>query len=160
MQRRFRTQYGKQAPTRQSIYDWSKEFNESGSLQGEKSWGDHLYLRKRWLMFVKLTRAARRSRQHVQVPQKTVWNILRKRLRMFPYRLQLLQNLSENDKILHHSFCMDMQQRSEKSDHFFDRLIFGDELTFHISGTVNKHNVRIWGTENPESCSGTSEGFT
>ncbi|PNF22564.1 hypothetical protein B7P43_G12853 [Cryptotermes secundus] len=26
--------------------------------------------------------------------------------------------------------------------------VFGDESTFHISGTVNRHNVRIWGTEN------------
>jgi hypothetical protein len=43
---------------------------------------------------------------------------------------------------------MDMQQRSEESNDFFDRLIFGDESTFHISGTVKKHNVRIWGTEN------------
>jgi hypothetical protein len=36
-----------------------------------------------------------------------------------------------------------------KSDDFFDWVIFGDESTFHISGTVNKHNVHIWGTENP-----------
>jgi hypothetical protein len=36
---------------------------------------------------------------------------------------------------------MDMQQRSE-DDVFFDWLIFGDESNFHISGKVNKHNVR------------------
>jgi hypothetical protein len=28
---------------------------------------------------------------------------------------------------------------------------FGDEAAFHISGKVNKHNVRIWGTENPHA---------
>jgi hypothetical protein len=44
---------------------------------------------------------------------------------------------------------MDMQQQSEDDDAFFDQPIFGDESTFHISGKVNKHNVRIWGTENP-----------
>jgi len=32
---------------------------------------------------------------------------------------------------------------------FHDRVVFSDESTFHISGKVNKHNVRIWGTENP-----------
>jgi hypothetical protein len=37
-----------------------------------------------------------RASLELQVPQKAVWNILRKRLRMFPYRLQLLQNLAEN----------------------------------------------------------------
>jgi hypothetical protein len=92
-----------------------------------------------------------RASLELQVPQKTLWNIFRKCSRMFPYRLQLLQNLSENDKILRHSFCMDMQQRSEKSDDFFDRLIFDDESILHISGTVNKHNVRIWGTETPRA---------
>ena len=30
-----------------------------------------------------------------------------------------------------------------------NRLIFGDESTFHLSGKVNKHDVSIWGTENP-----------
>lgn len=27
--------------------------------------------------------------------------------------------------------------------------MFGDEATFHQSGKVNRHNVRIWDTENP-----------
>jgi hypothetical protein len=43
---------------------------------------------------------------------------------------------------------MSMQQWNEEDD-FFNRLIFGDESTFHLSGKVNKHNVRMWGTENP-----------
>ena len=44
---------------------------------------------------------------------------------------------------------MSMQQWNEEDDDFFNRLIFGDESNFHLSGIVNKHNVRIWGTENP-----------
>jgi len=32
VQRRFRRRYGKPPPTRQSIYDWSKKFKETGSL--------------------------------------------------------------------------------------------------------------------------------
>jgi len=34
---------------------------------------------------------------------------------------------------------------------FVERLIFCDEATFHISGKVNVHNVRIWGTEQPHA---------
>ncbi|PNF37159.1 hypothetical protein B7P43_G00430 [Cryptotermes secundus] len=63
------------------------------------------------------TRSPTRASLELQVPQKTVCNILRKRLRMFPYR------------------C----------------AVFGDESTFHISGTVSKHNVRMWGTEKPRA---------
>jgi hypothetical protein len=44
---------------------------------------------------------------------------------------------------------MSMQQWNEGDDDFFNWLIFGYESTFHLSSKVNKHNVRIWGTENP-----------
>jgi hypothetical protein len=39
-----------------------------------------------------------------------------------------------------------MQLKMEEGG-FVERLGFSDEATFHISGKVNKHNVRIWGTE-------------
>jgi hypothetical protein len=29
--------------------------------------------------------------------------------------------------------------------------VFSDEASFHLSGKVNRHNVRIWGTENPRA---------
>jgi len=38
-----------------------------------------------------------------------------------------------------------------EEDDFFERLIFSDECTFHLCGKVNRHNVRIWGAENPKS---------
>ena len=28
-------------------------------------------------------------------------------------------------------------------------MIFSDKASFYISGKVNKHNVRIWGLQNP-----------
>ena len=31
------------------------------------------------------------------------------------------------------------------------KIIFSDEATFHVSGKVNRHNVRIWGSENPHA---------
>ena len=31
----------------------------------------------------------------------------------------------------------------------FSRLVFSDEATFHLCGTVNRHNVRIWVTHHP-----------
>jgi hypothetical protein len=38
-----------------------------------------------------------------------------------------------------------------EKDGFVERLIFCDEATFHISGKVNRHNIRIWGTEQPHA---------
>ncbi|PNF23796.1 hypothetical protein B7P43_G16593 [Cryptotermes secundus] len=45
-------------------------------------------------------------------------------------------------------FCDSMLEMME-DETFISRLILSDEATFHLSGTVNRHNVRIWGTEHP-----------
>ena len=45
-------------------------------------------------------------------------------------------------------FCIALQDRLDE-DKFADQLLFSYEATFHLSGKVNRHNVRIWGTENP-----------
>ncbi|GBN56080.1 hypothetical protein AVEN_168128-1 [Araneus ventricosus] len=42
-----------------------------------------------------------------------------------------------------------MQQAKEDDDDLAGILIFSDEATFHLSGEVNRHNVRVWGTELP-----------
>ena len=68
---------------------------------------------------------------------------------MILYKLLLVQALSCDDKRVRYSFCMSMQQWNEEDGDFFNRLIFGDESTFHLSSKVNKHNVRIWGIETP-----------
>jgi hypothetical protein len=35
-----------------------------------------------------------------------------------------------------------------EDDKLLPRVIFSDEATFHLSGKVNRHNVRIWGLQN------------
>jgi len=152
--RHFRRRYGKPPTTRQSIYDWSKKFQETGCLCKGKSSGRPSVSEEKVERFREtFTRSPRKSTTRasleLQMPRQTVWTILRKRLRTIPYELQLVQALSCDDKRVRYSFCMSMQQWNEEDDDFFNRLIFGDESTFNLSGKVNKHNVRIWGTENP-----------
>ncbi|GFG39802.1 hypothetical protein Cfor_10577 [Coptotermes formosanus] len=84
------------------------------------------------------------------MPQSSVWCILRKRLRVKGYRLQLLQVLNPQDHNLRFHFCVDFLQRLEE-DRFAEKLVFSDEATFHECGNGNRHNVRIWGTENPHA---------
>jgi hypothetical protein len=38
-----------------------------------------------------------------------------------------------------------------EDDKFLLRVIFSDEATFHLSGKVNRHNVGIWGLQNPHT---------
>jgi len=83
----------------------------------------------------------------LQVSQASVWRILRKRLRVKGYRMQLLQALNPQDYNLRLRFCLDFQQRL-REDGFAEKLVFSDETTFHVCSKINRHNVRIWGTEN------------
>ena len=39
----------------------------------------------------------------------------------------------------------------ENDDDLLAKIIFSDEVTFHLSGKVNRYNVRIWGSENPHA---------
>ena len=43
-----------------------------------------------------------------------------------------------------------MKEKLEDEE-FEKRLVFSDEATFHTNGKVYKHNVRIWGEENPHA---------
>ena len=52
--------------------------------------------------------------------QQTVWKFLRKPLRMIPYKLQLVQNLSCDEKRIRYFLCLSMQQRNEEDDDFFN----------------------------------------
>jgi len=91
-----------------------------------------------------------RVSRELQMSQSSVWCILRKHLRVKGYRVQLLQALNPQDHSLRLRFCLDFQQRLWE-DGFAEKLVFSDEATFHVCGKVNRHNVRIWGTENPHA---------
>jgi hypothetical protein len=69
-----------------------------------------------------------RASLELQIPQQTMWKILPECLKMFPYKLQLVPSLSmsNNDRIICHPFCMDVQQQSE-DDTSFIWLIVSDE---------------------------------
>ena len=42
-----------------------------------------------------------------------------------------------------------MLLRIENDNSYLDNIVFSDEVTFHLCGKINKHNCKIWGSENP-----------
>ena len=48
-------------------------------------------------------------------------------------------------------FAVNMLQRISENEAFLKRVCYSDEATFHVSEKLNKHNVRIWGSENPHA---------
>ncbi|GFN76142.1 hypothetical protein PoB_000264800 [Plakobranchus ocellatus] len=39
----------------------------------------------------------------------------------------------------------------ENDPDLLSKIIFSDEATFPLSGKVNRHKVKIWGTQNPHT---------
>jgi hypothetical protein len=68
-----------------------------------------------------------------------------------PYRIQIVQQLLDEDHRRRLDFCLQLQAFMISDDHFLEKVQFNDEVTFHVSGAANHHNVRIWGPESEAS---------
>ena len=60
----------------------------------------------------------------------------------------MVQQLSDEDHRRRLDFCLQLQDLMSSDDHFLQNVQFSDEATVHVSGAVNRLNVRIWGSEN------------
>ena len=49
------------------------------------------------------------------------------------------------------AFFGNLQALMEKDDDLLAKIIFSDEANLHLSGKVNRYNVRIWRSENPHA---------
>jgi len=61
-----------------------------------------------------------------------VRKILRKRLQLYPYKLQLVQKLQPDDPSKRLAFCKDLLGRMETDQGLSERVIFSDKATFFI----------------------------
>ena len=80
-------------------------------------------------------------------PTQTAHKVLHKRLQLYAYKVQMLQRLQPNDKPKQKEFADNMLQQISEDEEFLKRICFSDKATFHVSGKLNKHKVRIWGSE-------------
>jgi transposase len=153
VQRRFRTRYNRNPPSRPTIRAWYYKFMNTGSLNHKRGNGRPRVsdedVRRVQQSFVndpkKSTRSAARE---LNIKHSTVHKIL-KSLKFRSYKLQILQKITPNDWILRKEFAVTVLDRLAEDENYLRRIFFSDEATFHLSGKVNKQNVRIWGTENP-----------
>ena len=94
-------------------------------------------------------RSVRRLSTEHKVKRSTVHNILHKDLKKFPYKIQIKQKIKAVDKRARSVFCNWVSEQIEQKTLFLNNIWFGDEAHFHLSGHVNKQNMRFWGSENP-----------
>jgi hypothetical protein len=86
----------------------------------------------------------------LDIPKSTVHDVLHKDLKMKAYKIHLTQHLLEEDYGTRLDWCKWIHSKFLMDKTLIDKITFSDEATFHISGKVNRHNCRIWGTEDPK----------
>ena len=102
-QRKYRSKYRKDAPSSSSIRRWHKKFMERGSVldavrSGPPRISGENIERVGHVFSGSCMKSIRTAARELQSPPATVHKVLRNRLRMYAYKMQMLQALQPNDK--------------------------------------------------------------
>ena len=89
------------------------------------------------------------QRKRVGVAHATIWNFQREELKIFPYKLQMTNALTERHTERRLKFSRDCSRKLRNNAGYLKRIVFSDECKFSLSGSVNNQNSRIWGSERP-----------
>jgi hypothetical protein len=76
-----------------------------------------------------------------------MWQILHKHLGFHPYKILIVQQLSDRD-MANHGISSEQLLEVLKDDGVIITALMTDEAHFHLSGYVNKQNYRYWVPEN------------
>ena len=123
VQSAFKPKFNVDPPTNKSILKWHRNFIERGCICDQRkghsdrsSVSEQVVDRVRESFLRSPRKSTRSASRELKVPQSTVSKILRKRLLLHPYRLQLVQKLHPEDKETRHAFCGNLQALMENDD--------------------------------------------
>ena len=155
IQRRFRTKYNKSAPSRASIRFWVEQYRSGGDHSHGGGNGRPPITAQQKQAVRNLLRSnprvsLRAAEQQTGVSKSTIHRIFRQELRVFPYKLQIGTQLSNDDKQARVQYAQYSLSKLAADPDFLKKVIYSDECSFSLSGRVNKQNCRIWGTERPQ----------
>ena len=150
----FVDSYGRRRPARSTIRQWRNDYQERGN-HDHRGWNGRpritIAVRDQIRdLFIDQPRMSLRSAAHqIGVSTATIRNVVRKELKLYPYKLQTSTALTEQHKSSRLNFAQYCRRELRRDTGYLERIIFSDECKFSLSGKVNKQNFRIWGTERP-----------
>ena len=128
-QRAFRAKYARDPPTHKTIRAWYKQFTEIGCLCKQKSSGrpltaedDAEQVRASFMHSPKKSTGT--AAKELSMLKTTVWRVLCKRLVFKPYRIQMVQQLLDEDHKRQLDFCLQLQHLMSSDDHFLEKVQF------------------------------------
>lgn len=154
-QRAFRNRFNlaplAPVPDRKSIVTWVTTFRQTASATKGRT-GVPRPVRSpenieavRASMLRSPRRSARKHASALGLSDRSVRRILRDDLHFHPYKMAIVQELSERDFNSRMNACELLLDVVPEGAIVF----FSDEAHFHLCGSVNKQNMRYWADTNP-----------
>lgn len=84
------------------------------------------------------------------IARESVRKIFNEKLKLYPYKIQIVQKIPENAISKRMEFCLKLSKELETNPDFLKNIWFSDESHFYLDGHCNKQNMRFWGSEKPE----------
>lgn len=91
----------------------------------------------------------RRAAKAMNMAKSSVQRVLRKKIKVYPYKIQMFQELTEFDMGRRDQFAFRLDGWIRRGKLDPNKIWFSDESHFWLSGYVNKQNYRFWAKENP-----------
>ena len=153
VQRKFRYEFGQDPSHTNSIKRWFKNCMETWSILDRKRSGrpgiDEETVDAEHVAFYRSPRKSIRvASNELATPGSTIQKA-HKRLRLYAYKLKIVQALKPDDRPRRTAFVEEILQRIDDDNDYLQCVVFSDEVFFHVCWKVIKHNVRIWGSKNP-----------
>ena len=90
-----------------------------------------------------------RRSQELGISVSSVRRMLVKDLKLYPYRIHVKHELTENDKEKRVAMCQWFSETIDNNEKFLNDVWFSDEAHFLLNGHVNSKNWVFWGSKNP-----------
>ena len=95
-------------------------------------------------------KSMRRRSQELGMARELLRRVLTSDLHLYPYKIQIKQQLTDADKEKRVTMCEWFCNVLENDENFLEKVWFSDEAHFLLSGHVNSKNNVFWGSEVPD----------
>lgn len=135
------------------VLDLVAKFSETGSVSNKKRnnlrvMNEGAQIEVLGLFAAEPTSSLRTVAVQTGISHETVRKAL-KMHKLHPYKMQILQELYDDDFDRRIEFCEFMSRQVNAIPNILPNICFSDECSFFLNGNVNKQNCRYWSDENP-----------
>lgn len=159
-QRRFRLHFNvRYAPAKNTIQNLVENFKRKGSVLNQNRGASGRPVSVRTGEKIEAVRSSvvedpnksyRKRAQTLVMKPSSMLTILKKDLKLTPYKMHNVQQITEADKTTRMEMCLRFQEKMDNDDEWINNVWFSDEAHFYLNGNVNSQNCRTWSSEPPD----------